>query len=760
MAPELATAAPPTVDLANCAREPIHIPGAVQPHGALLVLGEPRLEVMQASENTAALFGVAAGDLVGGPVSALLGADGAEQVREALAQADPTASNPLRITVAGRAWDGIVSRAAGGALLELEPAAEGDPRSVAALYARVRGALARLQGARTLAELCGAVAEETRAITGLDRVMVYRFDAEWNGEVVAEARAPEIDSFLGLHFPASDIPAQARELYRRNWLRLIADAGYTPSPVIPAMNPATGAPLDLSASTLRSVSPVHLEYLRNMGVGASMSVSLLRGGELWGLVACHHASPRYVSYEARTACEFLGQAFSVQLGAVGEGEDRAYDLHVASVGALLLDRAAADDDWMRALTRGTPSLADLAGARGAAVVSGGECSSVGETPGRDGILALAAWLAERDAELFHTEHLAREFPPAAEYAAVASGVLATAVSRRRGDYLLWFRPEVVRTVEWAGNPAKAVREGGAPPAGAEEHASPVPTLHPRRSFEAWSETVSGRSVPWKASEIRGAAELRGRIVELVLRRAEELARLNAELARSNDELDAFAYIVSHDLKEPLRGIGTFSRMLLDDHGEHLGTEGRDEVDTLIRLSTRMNGMLDSLLLYSRAGKLELRLVETDLGTLVGEVLDTLRTRVERSRAEVRIPRPLPTVWCDPVRAGSVYQNLVANALKYNDKAEPWVEIGWLDPERAGEPATLYVRDNGIGIARRQWDAVFRIFKRLHGRDKFGGGSGAGLTIARKLVERHGGRIWLESEPGQGTTFFFTLEPGP
>ncbi|HEU4454810.1 MAG TPA: ATP-binding protein [Longimicrobium sp.] len=762
---ELDAAAEFRVDLTNCDREPIHVPGAVQPHGALLVLRAGDLAVLQASENTGALFGVPAERLLGAPVSLLLGDGEAARLREVLERPDPAAANPLRFSVdserGAAAWDGIVHVTGGGVVLELEPGAGSDPRSVTALYAQVRQALARLQSAGTLAELSVAIAEETRRITGLDRVMVYRFDPDWNGEVVAEARAEEIEGFMGMRFPASDIPAQARELYRRNWLRLIADSAYRPARIVPTLNPETGKPLDLSGSTLRSVSPIHLEYLRNMEVGASMSVSLLRGGELWGLVACHHATPRYVSYDVRTACEFLGQAFSVQLGAIAEIDDRAYELRVSSLGAQLLDRTAADeDDWVRALTEGTPSLADLAAAPGAAVVTSGSCTTVGETPSAEEILALTAWLSARDADLFHTEHLSRDFPAAESYAGVASGLLAAAVSRGRGDYLLWFRPEVVRTVEWAGNPEKPVRAAAAPPAGAERHADEVPTLSPRTSFAAWRETVRGRSAPWHPAEVRGAAELRGRIVEIVLRRADQLARLNAELTRSNDELDAFAYIVSHDLKEPLRGIHNFSRMLREDHGPALGDEGREEVETLLRLSARMDGMLDSLLFYSRAGKLELRLVETDLQALLDEVLDTLRTRLKESGTEIRVPRPLPTVRCDPVRAGSVLQNLISNAVKYNDKPEKWIEIGWREPEVEGGPAVLYVRDNGIGIPERHWDSIFRIFKRLHGRDRFGGGSGAGLTIARKLVERHGGRIWLESAPGEGSTFFFTLEPDP
>lgn len=748
-----------TPDLDSCAREPIHIPGAIQPHGALLVVRESDLQVLQASDNTAALFGLPTEELLGRSLKLLLGAQ-TDSLREVLLHEELRPANPLRLHLATPAgegdWDGIVHRTAAGTVLELEPARAGEPGSVGGLYGQVRQGLARLQAARTPNQLCDRMAKEVQRITGLDRVMVYRFDRNWNGEVVAEVLTEGMDSFLGLHFPASDIPAQARELYRRNWLRLIADVDYRPAPISPPLSPVTGAPLDLSGSVLRSVSPVHLEYLRNMGVRASMSVSLLRDGELWGLVACHHRTPKFLSFEIRTACEFLGQTFSVQLGSVADEGDRGYEVQLAGIGARLLDRMTGQPSWAHALVGGTPTLPELASASGAAVRAEGGCLRVGATPSEEQIGALVEWLVGEGAELFHTDHLARAFAPAAEYTGVASGLLAAAVSRSSGEYLLWFRPEVLRTVEWAGNPAKSARAADPPPPGLAEHAAAVPRLHPRRSFAAWSETVCGRSLPWEPVEIRAAGELRGRIVDIVLRHAEKLARLNEELRRSNDELDAFTYIASHDLKEPLRGIRSFAGMLLADAGEALGEEGRDQATTLVRLSDRMDGMLDSLLLYSRAGKLELRRVEVDLQRLLDEVLDILRARIAESGIEVRVPRPLPTLRCDPVRVGSVFQNLLSNAIKYADKPDSRVEIGWREGDGAGGSPTFHVRDNGIGISPRHWDAVFTIFRRLHPQDRYGGGSGAGLTIARRLVERHGGRLWLESTPGEGTTFFFTF----
>ena len=246
------------------------------------------------------------------------------------------------------------------------------------------------------------------------------------------------------------------------------------------------------------------------------------------------------------------------------------------------------------------------------------------------------------------------------------------------------------------------------------------------------------------------------------RRAErELAERNVELAQSNRELDDFAYIASHDLKEPLRGIHNFAVFLLEDYGEKLDAAGRAKLETLPRLTRRMDDLIDSLLQFSRVGRVDLAIDQVDLAEIVAGVVESLAVALEEQGVEVRVPRPLPTVRCDRARVGEIFRNLVANAVKYNDKPEKWVEIGFEDARRdgAGRPPVFYVRDNGIGIPGKHQDAIFRIFKRLHGRDQFGGGTGAGLTIVKKIVERHHGRVWVDSAPGEGTTFYFTLERG-
>ena len=751
--------APGRVDITNCDREPIHIPGTIQPHGVLLALSEPDLKIVQASANTVEMFGVLPHNLPGQPLDVLMGPEQADRLRSIVARNAFGESATVKTFDFSQSstFHAILHRGETGLVLEFEPTGAGN-RFLE--FTALNPVVAALEGAGSLAAFCQTAAAEIRALTGFDRVMVYRFAPNYDGEVIAEARREDVEPFLGLHYPASDIPQQARELYLRNWTRIIPDVNYAPVPLVPALHPLSGRPLDLSHAALRSVSPLHVEYLHNMGVGASMSISIIKEGKLWGLFACHHLSPRLVDYAVRGACEFLGRTFSLLLAGKESQENAAGELRIREAQARLLERLSQSGSLPGSLAGEGTTVLDLIPARGAAVCLEGETVLLGQTPTAAEVRELTQWLQRHAAEdVFHTRSLAAQYPEAAAYADKGSGLLALSVSKVQAEYILWFRPEEVQTVTWAGNPTKAVV---ATPDGAR--------LSPRKSFAKWVEQVKGQSLPWRKAEITAATELRNAIVGVVLKlsgelklRSDILSRLNAELERSNDELDSFAYIASHDLKEPLRGIHNYASFLLEDYADQLDEDGAGKLRTLVRLSRRMEELIESLLHFSRVGRLELQTVPTDLNRVLEEALEALQGRIEQSGAQVRVPGPLPTLDCDPVATGEIFTNLISNALKYNNKAEKWVEVGRLPaPAPADEnktaPAVLYVRDNGIGIEERHYENVFRIFKRLHGRDQYGGGTGAGLTIVKKMVERQGGRIWLESTPGTGTTFFFTLSP--
>ncbi len=738
------------LNLTNCDQEPIHIPGAIQPHGVLLVLKEPEFTILQISNNTFDFLGIHPQQLLNQPLSRLLDAEQINFLKDGCSREDLHLINPMEFIIKIddkiRYFDGIVHRSDGFLILELEPTISEKNNAFYQFYHLVKLSISQIQGATSLIKLSQILVKEVRRISGFDRVMLYRFDENWHGVVIAEEKPEYLTAYLGLHYPASDIPQQARKLYTQSWLRLIPNINYQPAAIVPVNNPLTDQPLDLSESVLRSVSPLHIEYLHNMGVTASMSISIMKDKKLWGLIACHHQVPKYVPYEIRNACEFLGQITSVELAAKEYSEDIEYQIQLKSVHTKLLEYISGEKNFIDALINKEPNILHLVNAQGAVVCFYGGYFTVGSTPEKQDMQNLLEWMnLNLQEDIFYTEALSKVYPEAEKFRHVGSGLMALFISQSQRNCVLWFRPEIVRTVDWGGNPNKPVEvseNGGV-------------RLSPRKSFDLWKETVRSQSLPWKPCEVTAAMELKGAIVGVVLRKADELAQLNIELERSNNELDAFAYIASHDLKEPLRGIHNYSNFLIEDYGATLNEEGKAKLNTLIRLTQRMEDLIDSLLHFSRLGRVDLSMQDTDLNIIVRRILALLIARIEETGIEIRIPQPLPTIYCDHVQVGEVFNNLVANAIKYNDKSTKWIEIGYT--EHPSLPTTFYVQDNGIGIREKHFEVIFRIFKRLHGPSKYGGGTGAGLTIAKKIVERHGGTIWVESTYGEGTTFYFTLQ---
>ena len=752
------------VTITNCDTEPVQTPGCVQDHGVLFVLRPADLTVLQVSENTEAILGHPPQALLGRSVAAAIGRAAETRLRAFLA-AEPTDRNPLYVLTLpareGRSpLDLTVHTIGSAAVVELEATGRADVREPD-YYTLVKKSAARLQGAQALAGLCHSVCEELRAITGLDRVMVYKFHHDAHGEVFAESKRADLPPWLGLHYPADDVPRPVREIFKKIWVRPLPDVSGGLAELYPLVNPETGEPLDMTHCALRGPSIMYTEYLRNMRVTASLTMPLRRGEELWGLIAGHHyAGPKPVPYQVRAACEFVAQVASLQLQLVEEREQLAHRVHLEAVHNQLVAQSAQEGE-LSAMTDGKPALLEGLSAGGAALYHRNQWWTVGTTPTDAQLDALADWLSTRaewhspDRPLYVTDSLAREYPAAAEIADMASGVLAFPLSRTRRSLMMWFRPETIQTVSWGGNPHDRPTVPG--PHG--------PRLTPRVSFELYRESVHQQSLPWHPAEVEAAARLRLLVMELVVSRAERLADLNADLVRSNEELDAFAYVASHDLKEPLRGIHKYAHQLLED-ATALDEEHRRKLDGLVRLTLRMDSLLDSLLHFSRVGRATLQLEDANLEEVLAEAIEMVDARRAAQQTEIVVPRPLPHARCDRVRCREVFVNLLSNALKYGGKPRTHIEVGYIrpgephprpaaPPESAGH-VIYYVRDNGIGIPLKHHGQVFKMFKRLHGRDEYGGGAGAGLTIAKKLVERHQGQIWLDSEPGQGTTFYFTL----
>jgi light-regulated signal transduction histidine kinase (bacteriophytochrome) len=734
----------------------VHSPGIIQGHGVLIAFSEADLSILQVSSNTQAFLGIVPQDLLGESLNTIL--DNAQIVvlQDALAE-DLGSVNPFALTLGtGEClFQGTVHRTANAAILELEPASTSS--TSLPFHRQARKIIAQLERTDSLQEFLALSVSEIRAMTGFDRVMVYQFDSQGAGNVVAEAIHPDLQSYLGLHFPHFDIPEVSREMYQRCRLRCAPDLTAPPETLV-SVEALTAPPLDLSRASLRSVDPCCIQFYQNMGSAAFLAIGLIKDRQLWGLVSCHHTIPKALSPDLRNACDLVGQFMSLELSQKVDHTELEQMVRFKAMHSEFVESIAQAQELSDALVTPAPRLLALVDAQGAAVCMGDHITLVGATPPLEKVQKLLDWTDTQGSEsLFFTDSLPTLYPPAQRFKDKASGLLLLRISRVRRYAILWFRPEVLQTVNWGGNPLDSVQTT----------VDGQENLTPRASFARWQETVQLTSIPWKSYELTNALDLRNAIVGIVLKKADELAAINQELERRNHELDSFAFAASHDLKEPLRGVHNYSTILQEDYAQVLDAEGLDYLQTIVSLTQRMDKLIDVLLRFSQLGKAAMGFQDVDLNGIVAQATEVLEASQPSQDFDIRIPRPLPTVQCDALLVHEIFTNLLSNAFKYNAQAEPWAEVGYLAPSETPSlsqppsPAVshtpiFYVRDNGIGIRPHHQEIIFKLFKRLHAQEEYGGGAGAGLTIAQKAVERHGGKIWVESTYGEGSTFYFTL----
>jgi two-component system, chemotaxis family, sensor kinase Cph1 len=739
------------INLTNLKQPPIHISTRIQPHGVLLVLQEPDLKVLQVSRNTSSLFGISPEEMLHKTLEEILDPFQVEQFKAGLSSDNLDLINPTKVWVRKQGddyyvFDAVFHRSADGFLvLELEPAISQENIPFLSFYHLARASINQLEETSTLRDFCQIIVQEVRRVTEFDRVMLYKFYDDGHGAVIAEEKLDSMEPYLGLHYPESDIPTPARKLFASNWIRLIPNTYADPVEIYPLTNPTSQQPTDLTQSILRSAYSCHMEYLHNMGVGASLTISLIKDQKLWGLIACHHQTPKYVPYELRKACEFLGRVIFSELSTREETADYDYRMQLAYIQSILVESMSQEDDFIDGLVKQQPNILDLTGAQGAAIYFGGEWTTLGRTPAEDDLNYLVQWLAKNvDGEIFYTDSLPQVYADADKFKDVGSGLLAIPISKR--NYVLCFRPEVIQTVNWGGDPNKAFEvkqtEGNL-------------RLCPRKSFELWKETVRLKSLPWKQVEVNAALELRKAIVNIVLRQADELAQLAQDLERSNAELKKFAYVGSHDLQEPLNQVANYVQLLEMRYGDQLDEDARDFIGFAVEGVSLMQTLIDDVLAYSKVDLQGVEYALTDMEMSLHQALANLRGRINESGAVVTHD-PLPTVMADQTQLMQLFQNLIGNAIKFQKKEEsPKIHI---KAERQEDAWLFSVQDNGIGIDPQFADRIFVIFQRLHTRDEYPG-TGMGLAICKKIIECHRGQIWVDSELGQGATFYFTIPVG-
>ncbi|KTT71417.1 phytochrome [Sphingomonas endophytica] len=684
-------------ELTLCDREPIHLSGAVQPHGAMLVADSRTLRVVAGAGPLEELL---APDWLGRDLSDLL-----RQDVGVLADAAPVGPGGTVLASPVFGHDVALHRSGPWLIAELEPSGD-DDRSVPATLGWLDAITVGFERAGTLKTLCDRAVSAFRALTGFDRVMIYRFLDDEAGCVVAEDRDPSLASFLHHHFPASDIPRQARALYVRNRTRVIPDVEYVPAPLRPAGFDGT----DLSDVAIRSVSPIHIEYLRNMGVRASASISIVKDGVLWGLVACHNMTPRLMPRNIRAAAAAMASALARQIVAKEEADAYRHRLALRSEEDALRPLLSQEGDPAKVLADRRDELRKMLDADGFALVRDQTVTAIGVTPSDDDVRALARFLRLReDGPLFATRELSLDWPDAVSFGAT-TGVLAARIDDRLT--LMWLRVEQIEEIEWAGNPHKAVPH------------DPSGSLHPRASFESWSETVRGRARRWTLEQLEGVQRLRRLLREA--RASDQLRRLNKELERAGAEKDALLAQkdllmreVDHRVQNSLQLVSSFLAIQARDAGPGA------VADQLREARSR----LSAVALVHRRLYREDQIETIDLSRYLGELLDDMKTSLGEDWARQMTldvaPVLIPTDRA--VNVGLIAAELVINASKY---AYPGQNGGPLEVtlEQFRNRLRLIVADNGVGKGNKS--------------------DGFGSRMMKAVVQRIDGHMeYLNNEPG-------------
>ena len=728
----------------RCASEPIATPGLVQSHGFLFVVSAKTLEIEQVSTNISGLFDCSPDEVIGKHLPDLLEESSRGYAGEVIRRAAYTYINPFSVTVKGSAGTTVMCNAIAhsiddeSTILELEPVGldKQRERGLDGYFQMVESSLSSTSELDSVVEIAATMAAQVKEFTGFDRVMVYRFAPDLHGEVIGEALETGMEPFLNLHYPASDIPAQARALYLKNLVRLLYDVDADTVGLHPVQHPRYPEGLPMGKAVLRSLSPVHLQYLRNMGVCSTLTISLIVDGALWGLIACHHREPHFVSYEVRATSSFYGVMMSAQL-ARAERMTREKAVGAAHRGiARLLKRLDERKSLGSQLVEELAGLCSLFEADGCVFVEDGAVSVHGECPEGRLIPEVVAGLSKRGPEqVLITSASFEEVPEMAGLVGEGAGLVA--IPFATNTWLLLFKTEQSQSVIWGGDPSDKVAVDS------------VGQLTPRASFSQWKQDISGQSLPWPEHTDQVVDELMSGLSGFLVANTRYLEGLN-------EELEQFAGVIAHEVKSQLQSptmalgmLGEVEAVKSDRTLSELATIGSDALETLSDFTSEM-------LNFSRINHLDDSQADVDVENLVHGLIQQIEHSMQGGNQRIKFKvHEMPRVTTSRNVLRHLLSNLIRNAVIHGPKesqCELLVEVG---SEQLNGKLVLFVRDNGRGISEESHARIFDYFYRGTGARKRKG-TGIGLGFVRKLLDRNGGKIWVESVPDQGATFRFIL----
>lgn len=735
------------VNLTNCEQEPIHIPGSIQPHGFLVAIDEQGI-IRYSSANVLDYTTLAVESLLQQSIEILIGSEQLEQFQYYLNHLYETSATPHILTIAGTQFQCMIHRSDAAFICEFEPVSADIPR-VSTVYDQAINFARYMGKAMTLQQLCHNVATEIRTLTGYDRVMIYRFDKQYNGEIYAESKVDEHEPFLGLHYPHTDIPIQARQLYIKNLMRLIVDVNYTPVPVFTKEN-STNKDLDLGCSTLRSVSPIHVEYLKNIGVSATLTISLLLEGKLWGLIACHHYSAKYLDHYTRITAQLQGHFLTSQIQVREMAEEYAVAAKINTALESLLNKTFVPERASLQALVEQPQILEICHASGVAVILNDVVYKAGKTPEDASILHISELALQKLSNgIYYTDALSGDFPETIEWCSVASGILYYQLGVAYNETIIWFRPESLETINWSGDPKKAIIKD-------------INGLSPRKSFAQYQQIVKCRSYEWTKTELTAAATFSyslQKLITLILLTEEESRQreLTRQLEESNLELENISWISTHDLKEPLRKIQLFSSRLLN-LDKTISPDVSNTLQKMNASANKMQKLITDITNYSRIRHSEKAFETINLNDLINLIQKELYEDIEEKNANIST-KGLSSIVGIPVIVHQLFSNLIGNSLKFAKAgispeiiiAQEKETVKSLEPDDAKLYIKIAVTDNGIGFENEFSDKIFKIFTRLHSADKYQG-TGIGLALCKKIMQLHNGYIYAESGENEGAVF--------
>lgn len=741
------------VTITNCESEPIHIPGSIQPHGFLLAVKIVDYSIAFASKNCEIYFQLPLNEIIGKSLNLFF--DAAE-INAFTAQYQFDGSEmerPFVFSLQGKLYSTSAHNSGDTFILEMEPFAE-EHNYLPELYIQTKRFAYHTERSDNLKNLCQDIANETKMITGYDRVMIYRFDKDYNGEVYAESKKDDLEPFLGLFYPHTDIPAQARDLYLRNHVRMIADVGYEPVPLF-ALEEESGAAitLDLSLSFLRSVSPIHIQYLKNMGVAASFSISLIHNKKLWGLISCHHSTPKYIPYYVRIAAHLQAVFLQSQID-VRQVADEFELTKETNKKLQHLSEQFAKEQPVISNESTLQLLQNLLNAGGIAIIHKGNLFTAGIVPPKAEIQLMTDWILKNiKNEHFSTSRFADDYLPAKSMCNSVAGICYHQLGLLPGNAIFWMRPEIQTTKLWGGDPNKAILLN-----------EKNNLITPRKSFAAWSESVKCQSTEWLRPELDAADA-----ISLVIQRQLHLIdlieeevkyrSLNEKLQKANDELANMNWISTHDLKEPLRKIQIYASIILEKHSNEIPDIVNENIVRMQASAAKMQRLIEALVSYASLMYEEAKFEQVDLNSVIKEVVVDLKEDLEEKGVIIEISA-LPTVKGINFQLQQLFVNIISNSIKFANQDVPLIikisstKTTDNPASTTGEPLKQWFKitfiDNGIGFNNKFKNDIFQVFHRLHTSQYTG--SGIGLAVCKKIVESHNGYIIATGETGKGAQF--------